>query len=336
MSNHKEGTFYDSTVVMYRRKLDVFFEYLIDIHDISDQNYNALLRGIGTDEITSAIEYYVRRYNINFQTTVDSFFTVIKGYFEFISSSLGIFNENFDSTVAFNKLSMEVDSTIDALKLSKSKQKYPINYETFVKLVNYCDEKISKFSIESVDLIKLRTPNSKNRPFYLFISAVMTKLVMLTGVKNQVISTINILDFDLKLNKIKVNNYWIHLPDKLGLDIRKYLILRERLIKNQKSTDALFVDKFGQAFTTEYTIMFDIVKDIVGNNKVENISKFTIVELIKKGINTSILQELTSFGDDTIIHCQEIVDEFRSGEDMKAKNRYIDSKIRGMGLYDIL
>ncbi|WP_155274904.1 hypothetical protein [Clostridium novyi] len=49
-----------------------------------------------------------------------------------------------------------------------------------------------------------------------------------------------------------------------------------------------------------------------------------------------MVKELTVFGDDTFIHCQEIVNEEKNKEDIVAKNRYIDSKIRSLEIFDIL
>lgn len=42
-SKRNEGDFYDSSVITYRRKIDVFFEFLIDECGANDNNYKEIL-----------------------------------------------------------------------------------------------------------------------------------------------------------------------------------------------------------------------------------------------------------------------------------------------------
>lgn len=336
LSERKEGKFYDSSIITYRRKLEVFFEYLHIKCGINDSNYEDLLRGLANERIIKSIEYYVNEYDIKFKITVDSYFVVIKCYFDFLSSKYKIKNENFDSTQKFSELKKLVEKRIKEMKLNMSKQKMPIMKTSFDDLNKYCNQKIDMLSKEELIKNQIIDSESYNKPLVEFISAIITKIVMLTGVKNQVIGELMLKDLDTELNRIKINNYWIHLPDKLGLQLRKYLGIRNEIIKDKSNESPLFINKKGESVKKRYDFMFEVMKPIIGNKQAESVAKFTIMNMIKKGINSSIIQELTSFGIDTYLHCQELVDEEKNKQDLRSKIRYLDSKIRDMEIFDEL
>jgi integrase len=336
LQERNEGKFYDSSVITYKRKLEVFFEFLVSYYGVNDNNYSDLLRSLGSDKILNSIKYYVNEYDIKFKVTVDNYFTVIKVYFDFIADKYNIKNNMFDSTQEFTVLKNSVAMLIDDLKLDKSKQKSPIVDTIFDNLSKYCNEKIDTLSKEEIIGNQIVSINDYNKTLVEFISAIIIKIVMLTGIKNQVIGTIRLGDLDTELNRIKINNYWIHLPNDLGRQIKKYADVRNELVKTDSKEYPLFVNKQGEPIGTDYNFMFDVLKPITGSKKAECVAKYTIINMIRKGINSSIIQEFTSFGNDTYLHCQELVNEEKSKIDLKNKNRYLDSKIRSIEIFDTL
>lgn len=302
---------------------------------IGDNNYQDILRGIGNDKILSSIDYYVTEYNIKFKVTADNYFTVIKCYFDFISEKFNVKNENFDSIQKFNELKDLVNLKIKQLGLDSSDQKSPIMNSLFEKLNAYCNEKIDTLTVDEIINNQIVDEDDYNKPLVSFISSIVVKLVMLSGVKNQVISRILYGDLDLNLNKIKINNFWIHLPDRLGMQFKKYDIIRSKIVKNDSVKYPLFINKKGDPLDSN-SVMFDSLKPIIGNKKAECVAKYTIMNMIRKGINSSIIQEFTSFGNDTFLHCQELVNEEKANEDQKSKNRYLDAKIRSIDNFDLL
>jgi hypothetical protein len=334
--NWKEGDFYDSSITTYRRKIDVFFEFLINNCGVNDNNYREILRGIGNDKIVQSSVYYVKEYDIKFKVTVESFFTVIKCYFDFISKNYELRNENFDSTLKYEDLKKEIQLTIDKMNLNKSEQKSPIISNSLNKVIKYCDEKINLLSIKELIGNQKVNPKSYNKPLAEFISGIITKIVILTAIKNQVISTLKISDYNKDLNSIKINNFWLHIPDTLGIQMKKYLSVWNELVIEKSDNSPLFINKQGEAINNNYNLMFEVLQSSLGNRSAESVAKYTIMELIKKGANINLIQDLTSFGFDTCLHCQELVNEEKNKEDLKSKNRYIDSKIRSLEIFDLL
>jgi hypothetical protein len=336
LSNWKEGDFYDSSVVTYRRKMDVFFEFLTNNCGISDNNYKEILIGIGIDKISDSLKYYVEEYGIEFKVTVGNFFTVIKCYFDFISKNYNLKNDNFDSTIKFENLKKEVQIIIKKMQLNKSEQKSPVTKSTFNKILIYCNNKIDLPSKDDLLISEQKiNPDNYNKPLVEFISAIITKIVMFTGVKNQVISSLKKSDYDEILNIVKVNNYWIHLPNKLGLQMKKYLDVWSDLANSKEENFSLFINKQGIPINKNYNLMFDVLQSVMNNRIAESVAKYTIMELMKSGINISIIRNLTSFGFETCFHCQELLNENKEYNNI-SENRYIDSQIRSLEIFDLL
>lgn len=335
LNNINEGEFYDSSQVTYSRKLDVFYEYLTNNFDINNHNHDEIISSLEEQDILDSIDYYVRENNIKFKITVENYRTVIKEYFDFISKKYNLNNVYFDSTKLYSLFIEKSNDKIKNLGLKKSKQKAPITQTLCHEIINYCDENIEKFDIASISS-ELTKKSNKYKEFNLFLSAFITKLVILTGVKNNVLNKIKISDYDVKLNTIIINNFKIHLPNNLGLQMEKYILARNEITKINGECNAFFIDKNGKSINTNYTVAFYISKELINNNSGESLAKYTIIEFIKKGININLLKEFTGFGELTFMHCQEILNEEKNKEDIIAKNRYIDSKIRSIEIYDKL
>lgn len=331
LSGKEENNFYESSVVTYRRKLEVFFEYLTTRCGANDDNFNDLLRGLGYERILNSVEFYIEEFNIKFKSTVDTYLIVLKAYFDFISNKYDITNENFDSTKTYKFWKGLIDNKIKELRLTKTKQKPPITKAVFEKLINVCDMEIDSFDLSCLINGKLRTSYSD------FLSAIITKFVMFTGIKNNVILKILVEDLDVHLNKIRINGFWVHLPDKLGMQLKKYIKAREIILQNGMVNNTLFVNRQGNSFIkTDYFVMFKILKTVLGTQEAECVAKFSIIEMIANGIVPSIIQEFTGFGLDTYQHCQELLEENTTRDDLIRKSRYLDSKIRSIETLDSL
>ncbi|URZ17196.1 hypothetical protein [Clostridium felsineum] len=336
LSNINEGDFYDSSRITYSRKINVFYEYLSEKCGVTDSNYEEILSAIGENKLLDSIEFYVNENNIKFKITVENYFTVIKSYFDFISKKYGLNNKNFDSTTKYSNIKDKVDKKIKSLKLEESKQKPPITKSACHNIIEYCDKKIKDFDIKNININKIKKEKSRQKDFNLFVSSFITKIIILTGIKNNVINSIKLKDYKPELNILTINGFDIHLPNELGVQIKKYILVRDQISTNKDVDGPFFINRQGHEIGTNYNFAFTILKDLLNSNSAESVAKYTIIQFINKGININLVKELTGFGDDTFMHCQEIVNEEKNKEDIVAKNRYIDSKIRSIEIFDIL
>lgn len=333
LSSCIDGDFYDSSLATYKRKVEVFFEFLTKDYGVNDKNYKEVLRGIDKIAITKSIEFYVKNYSISFKSTVDTYVSVIKAYFDFLNKNLNIKNDNFDSAISYSEIKKSVHNKIIELGLETTEQKSPISEKAFKKILNKCDEILNAYTLEFM----LNNKNKRNNnPVQLFTSSIITKLIMLTGVKNQVIDTIKLNDYDSELNIIKINNFSIHLPNGLGKQMKLYLQLRDCIVLNKEKEYPLFISKKGTSIGTAYGYAFKILEDNLGSSSAECVAKYSIMQMIKKGMNIYLIKMLTKFGIDSCLQCQELVNDEKTNEDITSQNRYIDSKIRSMDIYDLL
>ncbi|MCM3390257.1 hypothetical protein M3649_19345 [Ureibacillus chungkukjangi] len=333
LSSRTDSFFYDSSIATYKRKIDVFFEFLTEEFGVNENNYKEVLRGIDKIAITKSIDFYVKRYSISFKNTIDLYISVIKSYFEFLNKHLDIKNDNFDSAINLSVIKNAVDNKIVDLGLETTELKSPITEQAFSKILNKCHQILNGYNLKF--LLENKGKPRKN-PVQIFTSAIVTKLVMLTGIKNQVIDTIKLKDYDSELNIIKVNNFSIHLPNNLGIQMKLYLELRNCIAKSNDGNYPLFVKRDGTSIGNAYEYIFKVLRDTLGSASAECVAKYTIMQMIKKGMNLYLIKMLTKFGIDSCLHCQELVNDEKTNEDITSQNRYIDSKIRSMDVFDIL
>lgn len=334
LDNCTDGDFYNSSLATYNRKVEVFFEFLTKYYGVNDNNYKEMLRGIDNIAILKSIEFYVEKYGISFRSTIHLYVSVITSYFNFLNNELNIRNENFDRRSNYSEIKKSVEEKIIELGLVETKgHKSPIVEHAFMKLLNNCDEILNTYDMKYM-LENKR--NGKNYPVQIFTSAIVTKLIMLTGIKNQVLNTIKLKDYNSELNFITINNFSIHLPNGLGKQMRLYVELRNSIVKNEDTEYQLFIKSDGTSIGSSYEYAFKLLQDTVGNSSAACVAKYTIMQMIKKGTNLYFIKMLTKFGIDSCLQCQELVNDEKSNEDMTSQNRYIDSKIRSMDIFDLL
>ncbi|PIH60057.1 hypothetical protein CS562_09055 [Paenibacillus sp. LK1] len=324
---NNEGKYFESSSITYRRKLNVFFEYLINECNLTDNNGEDILRGMDEKKFTASVIYYVEQYNIQFSSTVDNYLSVIYSYFRYIRDSFRIVNNIIDSEEKLKKLKGYITSKTKEYSLITRKQKSPINKDVYKEWIDYCDECINN---PKNDLIKLI---GYNKAFTDFVSAIITKLVLLTGLKIKCIKAITLKDYDFQLNMIKLNNFWIHLPNNYAKQIRKYLEIRNSVVN--QDTESLFINIQGKSLISNAS-MFEVLEPVIGSKEAESVAKYVIMQQIKVGIPLGSIKKLTGFSYETILHCAELVEEECDINDQHEINRQLDSKLRAMALFDKL
>lgn len=328
LMNKQEGIYYESSRVTYRRKLDVFFEFLVTKCSLSDDNFEDILRGMDEKRFVESAAYYIEQYNVQFISTIDNYLSVIISYFRFVRDSLKITNSIIDSEVKQNNLKEAIHLMAKKYSLIPREQKSPITEKVFNKLLDYCDECIENPKSE---LIKT---TGYNKAFTNWVSAIATKLVMLTGLKNKCVKSLIRDDFNDELNIIRINKLWIHLPNRYLLQFREYIRIRDSIV-GINPNDALFITNKGRPLTN-YASMFEVLYPILGCKEVESVAKFVIIQQIKAGFPLQIIKKLTGFSIESCLHCLESLEEENEDINMRSINREVDSKLRGLEIFDRL
>ncbi|WP_218832074.1 hypothetical protein, partial [Paenibacillus campinasensis] len=131
LETETEGKYFESSTVTYRRKLEVFCEYLIVIGNLSDNNWEDILRGMNEKKFADSAIYYIENYNIQFYSTLDNYFSVIYSYFRYIRDFLGISNNTIDSEEKLKSLKKLIHAKTKDYNLITKKQKSPISDDVY-------------------------------------------------------------------------------------------------------------------------------------------------------------------------------------------------------------
>lgn len=207
-------------------------------------------------------------------------------------------------------------------------QVLPLSDAEAEELLNACNQKLTANDEEILN-------GYYNGIFANYISSLVCKIILLYGTKNSVINELKITDYREDINKLKINGFWVHLPDELSLQMRRYIKVRENLIDNPKD-DRLFVDIAKDRNKLDYTKMFNILKEVVGHNKGMAVAKYGIIQMIRSGIPSHVIKEFTGYANDVYNHCLELVDEQDGIMMMHEKSKLLDATFRKSKFYDVM
>lgn len=320
----------------YEQLLFVYNEFLNDEIKLNDNTLKAYLNGVAPKELFDALLYYIRTRSVTSEDTADLFISVLKGFFQFLKRTNNI--ESDSLTVTFGLSSQDPNSFAssynlyiqqlihDKIILFKKSGK-PLTENIVKMLINYCDECIEKFDLEQI----LANKDKYNR----FVYAVMIKLIIYCGISERVLSKVKVNDLYLNTGKIRINNILLQLPFNLRTQMNKYFGLRQT---RSSEANRLFVDftskdtdgrgKLGNFIKNELRK----VETLENKSSVICVAKYSIIEMIRNGMNQNIIQSLTGFQNDVYAPCQEFVNLDKNEE----LNNYVNKKLKIMELYDIM
>lgn len=316
----------DGTSVTYKRKIYVFQEYVKIILQAKDVNFQSILTAMTKEQLVDSMQYYVKTYDVKYVATVETYNTVVGVFYDFISSAYGWKNPLFETRTKNLELKEAYDKKISELKLNTKEQVEPLTDKDAEKLLNICDNKIDNVTI---DILK---NGANNGEFSAYISSLISKIVLLFGTKNASLNELKIFDYDDRLNKLKINGFWVHLPDKFAIQMRSYVKFREQILETEEE-ERLFVDIRKEKRKLDNTKMFYILKGVTGNVQAKCIARYAIIQMIKLGVPSHMIKEFTGYSDDVYQFCQE-KNEQDSILMTLEKSRLLDSALRRSDLYD--
>ena len=314
--------------ITYKRKIYVFYEYVTIKLQAKDVNFQSILTAMRTEHFLEALEYYVRTYNIKFATTAWNYFFAISSFYQFLYDEFYWENKLFSNKSENTVLRKAYENKILLLKLNTGEQVLPISNEQAKQFVALCDEKLNATDEEILS-------GYYTGVFSNYISSLIDKIILLYGIKNNVIEEIKITDYNSTLNKIRINELWVHLPDGLALQMLRYLEIREKLL-NGVQDDRLFVDMAKYRRKLDYSKMFNVLKEFLGHNKGATIAKYGIIQMIRSGVPADLIKKFTGYSDVVYNHCLEIVDEESGIVLMNEKSKLLDTTFRKQELFDIM
>ena len=312
----------EATTKTYKSKIYAFYEFVsLELREM-DVTYICFLNVMDKDKLLQSVEYYVKVGNLKSRAAVDIYFSVIGNFYKFLSKKYGKTNDYFQDSIKNQEFKDAFERKIKELDLRDSDTQEPIGREMAEKILKECDKLIDGIDIEKI----LR----KDRGVYSsYISSLIVKLVLAYGLKNEAIRKLKIKDYNDQLNDLIINNYRVHLPDGLAMQMKKYKEIRKRFLeKYQFESERLFFDDYDIEKELDNTKMFIVLKKVMGNMQAGGVAKYAIIQLLRDGIPAYIVSDFTSYKEDVLDYCQEQVDAERGLSLLSEKSRILDSVLR--------
>lgn len=308
----------------YFNHVKVFNEYIESLN-ISEENIITFLQGIRSKNIIDSLEFYIDKNNVTSKDTAFRYISALKEYLYFIIDVEKINNSELKNELELATYKEEsyrnqMNNFVAKHKLLKDREGFKIpSYEDIEELVNQCN-----ILLESEDeLIKAET---KEISFNKIRSAIIVKLILLTGAPYRSIYSMNINDLDINNSLILINNFEVRLPKILKRNFERYLELSNNINPNREK---LFINFNGDPMSNQTSIVYNFLNSIIGRGDLNGIIKFTIIKMLEIETSEMVIKQVTGLKD-LVNDCHEIVYSSRKA------NRHFDSKIRALEIYDEL
>ena len=313
----------------YAPRINAFASFLREEKEIGDRNFKEYLTAINSDIILEALNKYIIDKSIRKETVAYFYATAVKDYFYYLNE-LGIENEHLMKEFAYkNNKSYEKKITEfveNNPNLEKVESKSPLDFEDIKILIAAIDEKIEKAICNP---IVITCDRDKYNPFNDLSYFLVLKIMIFAGTEYVGLRSLEEKCLDVTRRKITINTYTLHMPDNLGEQLIEYINIKS---KRCMRSDKLFVLSGNKELILQTRKLSELLDEIIGRKDTVGVRKYVIIEMIRKGINQSFIMKLTGVGTTIFEDCQRVVNEERHVE----ANRYIDSKMRDMVVFDYL
>ena len=306
-----------------RNCIEMFLRYLTEERKVRQENAKGFLGGMKVEDVIQSLGYYIEQNNITSKGSCTTYRACIREYFTYLTQEGKIQNDKIMSE--FGVVSSDINSYDNKVN------RYLEENDSIQDSTTYppCSKKEIRAIIKKCSELIKSSQDERGR--YENIGAVLViKLGILTGVTYRKIRETLYKDVNVRYGTIKISNMQIHLPHKMIDELEEYLGIRERMI-NTKS-EYLFVTLEGKQISDKTKDISSILMSAIGRRSFTGIIKYGIINLIKKGVNQSIICKFTGVKDTVYDDCQQQVND----EMIKASSRYLDAKIRSIETFDML
>ncbi|MFC6330991.1 tyrosine-type recombinase/integrase [Paenibacillus septentrionalis] len=314
---------------MYIPKIrDYFVPYLIKKKSESDLE-NVLKYEITRNDIIQSTLYYIEKNtNVRSKSAIDDFLIVLNRFFD-EEIYINYPNQNLISIRPFTSLSKEIEKIAESrgMHLNPRQSRPEINEDQANYIINHL-------------------MNDKEETFTKMQYKLLIQFYLLYGFSFDNIKRIEVTDYHLDERKLEITYQnqpkrllQIEIPYKLHKYIEKYIEMRNNfnfsssflfVTTNGGQISYNFIKGYLDKIRSDYLILNPDEKEMINSFTQTGLAKYAIIKMIRKGVNQSIISDLTGFQIDTYIYCQQKVDELLELN----RNRYVNHMLRDMSLYD--
>lgn len=313
----------------YDNCLNSFKAFLSNQNITNNDMAKIYFQGLRAEKLIDSLEYYIDSNGVTSFGAASKYSSCIREYFLELVQKEHLKNDELMSEFAFKTYdSKSYRYKVNVFLNEKKEIIKGDGFETFEKiddLIKDCDSTMNDRNV----LSKISTSKYFNK----YRSALIIKLILLTGVTYKTITEIKECDLDLNHSSITINNLTIHLPNNMTDQFKEYMKIRNQLtlISDRKPIN-LFIENNTSPISETTSITTNFLCGLTGRNDLSGIIKYAIINMIKKGINQNIITTFTGVGDTIYSNCQS---EVNKAMDLKTSS-YLDSKIRSIEVFNLL
>lgn len=316
-------------VAGYEYNLNVFCEFL-ETKGFSLDTVKTIFQGARSEFLIESLDYYIDSRDVTSIGASGKYSSCIREYFIHIVQKGYIKNDELMAEFTYKTYDEKsYRYKVNNYLSQKTEIVGSAGFEMFegvIDLITDCDDTMSDEYI----LSKVRTSQMY---FNKYRSALMIKLILLTGINYRTLIKIKLHDLDLSHSSIKINGFSVHLPNNLIDQFGTYTKIRYDLLEKENIKNTfLFMEYNGKTISTGTATLAVFLKDLTGRGDLNGIIKYAITNLIRRGINQSIIVKFTGIGPVIYKWCQ---DEVNKTMDLHS-SKYLDSKIRSLDIFDLL
>lgn len=317
----------------YKNDVWNFTEYLEKQwkNSLSDANIRFLLQGLNVEFLLDSLIYNVEERRIyKRKNAAKKYATVIGLFFNYIRKNTDIENPTLFESISYNRLRENaymkrmMAYITECDKLQGSIELEGIGRSEAEKVLRWSDDQLEG---ERKWYSDIETREIDETAFRKAMAALGMKMMLIYGFTYRELRKIKMDQYDSTRNTIIVNGFEIRLPINMGIQMKRMKdFLDENEIRNEQGF--LFTNAQGEAWgeNTSASGISDWLSPLIESTSVTSIVKYGISQLLKTGLNDSIIKQLTGASDTLIKGC--IVHD---NEDI---GRIINIKLVNVELYD--
>ncbi|MCP1156202.1 hypothetical protein NKS27_28060 [Peribacillus frigoritolerans] len=318
--------FFEKKSYAYYNHVKAFISY-IRSNGISNDNLKVYLQGIRTVDIVKSLDYYINQNQVTSIDTAQRYTSAIKEFLVYIFNSRLLNNKELLDELYFPTFKEEsfrfkMNQYILNSEELKEREGFKIlSKEEVTELLDQCNQ-----ILDSKEGFSKAQKSQKY--FNKYRSALILKLIILTGVTYKVIGKIKFKDLNLTFNTLTINEFEIHLPHLIRNHFYKFIQLIN--FNLGREIENLFIEFDGAELRNTTTTTSQFMQSILSRGDLNGLIKYVIVNMIKSGVNETIIKEITGVRDTIYSECHYLV------FDKEKSIRHFDSKIRGLEIFDNL
>lgn len=299
-------------------------------NSLSDTNIWFLIQGLNVEFLLDSLIFNVEERKIyKRKNAAKKYATVIGLFFNYIRKNTNIDNPTLFSDISYNRLRdntymQRMMAYIDECNMLQGTIELEgIGRTEAKKVLRWSDNQLED---EKKWYSDINTKKVDESAFRKAMASMGMKMILVYGLTYRELRKIKVNQYDSIRNTITINGFELRLPINMGIQMKRMNdFMDENSIKN--SEGYFFINMQGEQWgeITSSSGISDWLAPLIGSTSVTSIVKYGISQLLKAGLNDSIIKQMTGASDKLIKGCIS-----HDEEDM---GNIINSKLVNVELY---